>query len=159
MPCRASHRSSGLTRRTRTMLLSCGDALVDFLPVTSSTGATRPCLLPEDPASTSPSAWLASARRRGSWAAFRPIFSDASLPTMRLVPRSTFAMRRAASIRRRLRSSVTWGASRNMRSMTRRRRPETGPIGRAPSPSTRSKRFMSDRRRLPTTTGQPRRWR
>ena len=38
-------------------------------------------------------------------------------------------MRRAASIRRRLRSSVTWGASRNMRSMTRRRRPETGPIG------------------------------
>ena len=62
-------------------------------------------------------------------------------------------MRRAASIRRRLRSSVTSGASRNMRSMTRQRRPETGPIDRAPSPSTRSKRFMSDRPRLPTTEG------
>ena len=38
MQCGRSHRSPDLTRRTRTMLLSCGDALVDFLPVTSVDG-------------------------------------------------------------------------------------------------------------------------
>src|SRR6202047_3677220 len=38
MRCRGSHRSLGLIRRTRAMLLSCGDALVDFLPVKSVDG-------------------------------------------------------------------------------------------------------------------------
>src|SRR6266850_5412252 len=38
MRCRGSHRSLGLIRRTRAMLLSCGDALVDFLPVKSADG-------------------------------------------------------------------------------------------------------------------------
>src|SRR5439155_3858861 len=38
MRCRGSHRSPDLKRRTRTMLLSCGDALVDFLPVKSADG-------------------------------------------------------------------------------------------------------------------------
>src|SRR5256885_15376605 len=38
MRCRGSHRSPDLIRRTRTMLLSCGDALVDFLPVESADG-------------------------------------------------------------------------------------------------------------------------
>src|SRR5438034_9412980 len=38
MQCGGSHRSPDLTRRTSTMLLSCGDALVDFLPVTSVDG-------------------------------------------------------------------------------------------------------------------------
>jgi hypothetical protein len=38
MRCRGSHRSPDLIRRTRAMLLSCGDALVDFLPVKSADG-------------------------------------------------------------------------------------------------------------------------
>src|SRR5438034_5775941 len=38
MQCGGSHRSPDLTRRTSTMLLSCGDALIDFLPVTSLDG-------------------------------------------------------------------------------------------------------------------------
>src|SRR5258707_2234788 len=38
MRCRGSHRSPDLIRRTRAMLLSCGDALVDFLPVKSVDG-------------------------------------------------------------------------------------------------------------------------
>src|SRR5258705_1609128 len=38
MRCRGSHRSPDLIRRTRAMLLSCGDALVDFLPVRSADG-------------------------------------------------------------------------------------------------------------------------
>src|SRR5882724_8221922 len=38
MRCRGSHRSPDLMRRTRAMLLSCGDALVDFLPVKSLDG-------------------------------------------------------------------------------------------------------------------------
>src|SRR3954467_15099147 len=38
MRCRGSHRSLGLMRRTRAMLLSCGDALIDFLPVKSADG-------------------------------------------------------------------------------------------------------------------------
>ena len=119
------------------------------------TDVMRPCRLPGAPASTSLSAWRVWAPRRGLWAASRPIFSDASSRATRLRPRLTFATRRKASIRRRLRSSATWRVSRNMLSMTRRRRPETGPIGVAPSPSKRSKQFMSDRRRWPTTRGHP----
>src|SRR3954471_21260334 len=38
MRCRGSHRSLDLIRRTRAMLLSCGDALIDFLPVKSADG-------------------------------------------------------------------------------------------------------------------------
>src|SRR3954471_24545472 len=38
MRCRGSHRSLDLIRRTRAMLLSCGDALVDFLPVKAADG-------------------------------------------------------------------------------------------------------------------------
>src|SRR3954452_21870054 len=38
MRCRGSHRSLDLIRRTRAMLLSCVDALVDFLPVKSVDG-------------------------------------------------------------------------------------------------------------------------
>ena len=38
MRCRGSHRSPDLIRRTSAMLLSCGDALVDFLPVKSADG-------------------------------------------------------------------------------------------------------------------------
>src|SRR6185369_14747770 len=38
MRCRGSHRSPDFIRRTRAMLLSCGDALVDFLPVKSVDG-------------------------------------------------------------------------------------------------------------------------
>src|SRR6266540_6177022 len=38
MRCRGSHRSPDLIRKTRAMLLSCGDALVDFLPVKSVDG-------------------------------------------------------------------------------------------------------------------------
>src|SRR5713101_6161020 len=38
MRCRASHRSLRLRRKISAMLLSCGDALVDFLPVKSFDG-------------------------------------------------------------------------------------------------------------------------
>src|SRR5881227_4292991 len=38
MRCKGSHRSPDCIRRTRAMLLSCGDALVDFLPVKSVDG-------------------------------------------------------------------------------------------------------------------------
>src|SRR5437667_9214864 len=38
MRCAGSHRAPGSIRRTRTMLLSCGDALVDFLLVPSGDG-------------------------------------------------------------------------------------------------------------------------
>src|SRR5713101_6014079 len=38
MRCRASHRSVQLRRKISAMLLSCGDALVDFLPVKSVDG-------------------------------------------------------------------------------------------------------------------------
>src|SRR5258707_15208849 len=38
MRCRGSHRSPDLIRRTSAMLVSCGDALVDFLPVKSADG-------------------------------------------------------------------------------------------------------------------------
>src|SRR5260370_15985224 len=38
MQCRASHRSRAQLRKIRTMLLSCGDALSDFLPVKSVDG-------------------------------------------------------------------------------------------------------------------------
>src|SRR3954464_13217663 len=44
MRCKRSHRSLELIRRNRAMLLSCGDALVDFLPVKPGGGraATGP---------------------------------------------------------------------------------------------------------------------
>src|SRR6266853_5803203 len=38
MRCAESNRSPVSIRKTRTMLLSCGDALVDFLPVKSADG-------------------------------------------------------------------------------------------------------------------------
>src|SRR5260221_10345156 len=38
MRCKGSHRSPALMRKARAMLLSCGDALIDFLPVKSVDG-------------------------------------------------------------------------------------------------------------------------
>ena len=159
MQCGRSHRSPDLTRRTRTMLLSCGDALVDFLPVTSVDG--RDAAVPVAGGSCLNIA--VGMARLGAPAGFvggistdlfGRIIADHALGSrvdLRYATRSehqtTLAFVRHV------------GASLSMRSMTRRRRPETGPIGRAPSPSTRSKRFMSDRPRLPTTRGQPMRWR
>ena len=112
------------------MLLSCGDALVDFLPVTSVDG--RDAAVPVAGGSCLNIA--VGMARLGAPAGFVGRHFDRSFRTHHRrprawIPRSTFAMRRAARIRRRLRSSATSGASRNMRSMTRRRRPETGPIG------------------------------
>ena len=142
------------------MLLSCGDALVDFLPV-EVRGRAR--------CGRAGGRWIlpqhrrrhGASRRTGRvcrWHLDRSVRPHDRRPRAR-PRRSTFDMRRAASTRRRWRSSAPSQASRNMPSMTRRRRRETGSIGRARSPSTRSKPSMSDRRRSPTTRVRLRRLR
>ena len=137
------------------MLLSCGDALVDFLPVKSVDG--RDAAVPVAGGSCLNIA--VGMARLGAPAGFVGGISTDLFGRMITDHALNSQVERAARIRRRLRSFVMSGANRNMPSMTRQRRRETGPMGVAQSPSTKSRRSMSDRRRLPTPRGRPRRLR
>ena len=117
------------------MLLSCGDALVDFLPVTSVDG--RDAAVPVAGGSCLNIA--VGMARLGAPAGFVGGISTDLFGRIDCRPRVGFAGRpslcdaQRASDDARVRPPRR-AASRNMRSMTRQRRPETGPIERGSIP-------------------------
>src|SRR5713101_1540495 len=115
------------------MLLSCGDALIDFLPVKSVDG--RDALVPVAGGSC----------------------LNIAVGMARLGAPAGFVGGISTDLFGRMIADHAISSQVELRYATRGPRPETGSIGAAPSPSIRLKPFMSGRQRLSTTTGQLRR--